>query len=736
MNWIKYSLAFFAGMLALSACQSEMEPNGESVVTIDPTTRLTINSEDPGTKTYMSYDEENNLYAPFWKNGDAIGVFVDDFVANASAASCKLINGSADGATASFSGDVSALSNETHTAYAFYPARAFYGTESGKVVRMEIPEIQFPINSSFDPKADLLVGVPMEFDVTGGEAEPIEGAHFRRVCAILKVKLQDNTGGNPYNDKVKSVRLDFASDQYVTGAFRYDFAKEEACSEHLVDGLRKNYVTADYSGSPVEFDSDFFLLVNPGTYTGALTVTVQTDKHEIVKTVNNINWELKSGKVCPITVKLGTNTTVERVYFQDNFDWLHKWWDTIYHNAYEKQQVQLTPVESKSIETSGTPPYAQPNIWNNYSSSIGQDFNNRYVDLSPAKKVMYIQDNYLKWCRTANESGLQLPPLDLGDNPVDVILSFDFAIQNKKKVAGNYVVEVLNDDSEVVDSKSFSADNSLQWESKSFTLNGLTAESKIKIRPNVTDPDNTGRLYNFWLDNIKVTAQESSKVEWSFLPPNKLTAETDYHLEGGCLSGTYLYADDHMKGRIYIHRAAGTGAVTDKNPTYKVRDGDDAFPGYTQLLTYGIGKGSAFEFELFYVDNPAGTYTIDFNITASAGGAKYFGIQYSTDEGSSWSASQGVEGEIATTAGGSEMVNYSFALAGVNVRKDVQKSFHMGAVKCKKFLIRAVAVSKINQQDTPGNTNDNTTATCRIFAADSADDNTSKVYVAFTPDTP
>lgn len=737
------------GLMALAACVREPGP-GSNVAPVAPTTRLTINSADPGSKTYMEYDSDNDCYVPKWHKGDVVGAFVDSFDAGAAAAHGNLTNGGDDGASASFSGDVSALSDGNHTAYAFYPARAFYGTESGKVVNLEIPEIQFPSATSFDRKADILVGVPKVFTVTGGTADAIEDAQFRRVCAILKVTLVDQTGENLSAESVKSVRLDFASGQNVTGSFRYDFTNEDACDNHLVATIAKPNVTADYSGSPVAFNSNFFLLVNPGTYSGALTVTVLTDKHEIVKTVANIGtWELFSGKVRPVTVKLGNNTTVERVYFQDNFDWIANYWDgmvhtqnsvktTYYTTAYKRNQYNLDPVLKKS--TSGDS-YHMPNVWSNNSTTVGTAFTNLgYVDLCPDNKTMYTQENYLKWCAGDKQSGLELPPMGLGEVPVNVTLSFDFAVQ---QAGCTYVVEVLKRgtcaNSGAAVSNTFTASETYNWERQTLTLIGLTNASRICIRPNVSSYTTSGQ-YRFWLDNIKVTEAAVTPapfpVEWSFLPPTQLVQEVDYHLEAGCLTGTYLFSDNHY-GRILIRRAAGAVQVKDgntiKNPTYLVRGSTDTFAGYTQLLTYGIGKDSAFEFELYNVDNPAGTYTIDFNITASGGGAKYFGIQYSTDEGSTWSQSQDVEDQIATEVGGSDLVDYSFALVGGNVRKDVHKTFHAGAIKCEKFLIRAVAVSRINQGGSD-NVGVNSTATCRIFAMDSADDTTSKVYVGFEAD--
>lgn len=711
------------GLMAMASCVREPGP-GSNVAPAVPTTRLTINSADPGTKTYMEYDSDNDYYIPKWHNGDVVGAFVDNFNADATAAHGSLTNGNADGASASFSGDVSALSEGDHTAYAFYPARAFYGTESGKVVNLEIPEIQFPSATSFDRKADILVGVPKVFTVTSGTADPIEDAQFRRVCAILKVTLVDQTGQNLSAENVKSVRLDFASGQNVTGAFRYDFTNEEACDNHLVAASAKPNVTADYSGSPVAFDSPFFLLVNPGTYTGALTITVLTDKHEIVKTVANIGtWELFSGKVRPIPVKLGNNTTVERVYFQDNFDWLFKWWDTSYYNAYTRNTKNLDPVMTKSTDDKADPPYGMPNL---YTIAASSDFEGHgYTDLNSPNTTLYMQWHYLKFGRTNVHSGLTMPEIPFGDSPVDVELSFKWTGQDNVPLS----IDVRNGGS--ASTVSIPQSSLLAWTKESISLNGVTTDTRIDIHPTVETYTTTGK--NRWfIDDIKViplSTPVSFPVTWSFPAVSSSWVEgEDYHIQDNARTGTYIYSDSH-KGRLSVFRAGST----DMNvPTYSVRNYTDTDgstkKGDMQLSHIGIGKGSFYQFEVYNVKNQAGNYTISFKMYSSAGGAKYFRLEYSLD--GSWDnpVPIGANQSAPESYGSSTNVDYTFAIPYVSSATraiQVNQSFHLDAMDSFKTLkIRVIAVSSVNCSES-SDASVNTTAVNRIICGPT---------IKFTPD--
>ena len=182
---------------------------------------------------------------------------------------------------------------------------------------------------------------------------------------------------------------------------------------------------------------------------------------------------------------------------------------------------------------------------------------------------------------------------------------------------------------------------------------------------------------------------------WSFPEPgDNWVKGTDYDLVTGCVSGSYLYADEH-KGKITVYRPGG--AAVSNNPTYKKRS-DVYGSAYDccMLLHYDMFKGSYWQFDAYNVNKPAGEYTIEFLICASASGAGFYILEYSTD-GTNWTTFGDVTNG-ATNVGDTTTYDYSFKLKkgsgdyNANEVLIVNKSASLPAITADVFSIRARVV--------------------------------------------
>ena len=738
MKKIMFSIIALTGMISFASCKKELQEIKQEEQVSPETVQLSITASIPESKTLIAI--ENNAYVPKWTEGDKLGVFLGDFDASATAVSAELSGSTTDGGeTATFTGSAPSAMGE-QTVYAFYPARAFYATESNLIVDLEIPYIQFPTETSFDPKADLLVSVPQKINIVKDE-NTVNNMQFRRIGAILKVDLVDGTGLLA-SDKIKSVKLESKAGKALTGAFCYDFTKEDAASTQI--NAPKNHVTADFSLNPVTWGTSVYFIVNPTTLDSGteLVVTVLTDNHRVEKTIPlSGDMVFESSTVKKIRVTFNDASAVERVYFQDNFDWTYKFWDEECTNAYGKSIVITDPVDNDAAA------HSQPNVWGKYSSSIGTAFNTLgYKDLdkeaSGANNVLYIQENYIKIGAGNKQTALQLPQIAFGNIPINVTLRFKWC--RHMATSGNIddvplVVEILNQgkcaDSGTTTSNVFSTSqekSNLYWTEASVTLKGVTSSTRIVLKENYDSYKQSGN-HRFHLDDIKITEAEPTPTEfpvvWSFPEPgDNWVEDIDYHMQAGSGNGSYVYSDNHT-GKLFTYRTSSnqyitttdsnTGKVTVHTPTYLKRtdtikdtDGTD-LTGEVMFLHYGIGKNDYWEFDVFNVKNEAGEYNVSFKMCSSNSGAKHFRIEYTLDD--QWPSTPLVAASDSGDGTTEDNIYYSYATPSNNYAVQANAHFHLDSMtEFKTLRIRAIVVTNTRCNGT-GNLSNNTTATNRMF---------------------
>lgn len=392
----------------------------------------------------------------------------------------------------------------------------------------------------------------------------------------------------------------------------------------------------------------------------------------------------------------------EGVFFQDDFEWL---------KPFVEAYVQATPADADKMDPVGSnlASHAQPNIWSLYASEnelavqLVQEFTKRgYTDLNPTAATLYLQKNYFKMGASNKHTGLQLPAIKFGDTPVDAEFSFDWCAHMTGKGAIDDVtitVEIVEGpgtfagtDTQV--SAPFATTqttNTLAWQHASVVLKGVTNATRIQIHP-THYKDGAGASQQRWhLDNIvveKYVKPVTFPVVWSFKDPGDDWKDgVDWHCENP--TGSYVYSDTH-DGKLSVVRFGGTPVSkgTEQKPTYKKDD-----PLGTRLLHYGMYKDDYWLFEVEGVKNAAGTYTIGYGCCSSAAGPKFFALEYSLDNGTTWTGINTKKESITLKTGADARdVTYTYAISPTSNTANevcvVTESFHLNAFK-GKLMVRA-----------------------------------------------
>lgn len=276
-NSLKFlALAAIAVLAAVSCQKNELrDSNSEDLF-------FSLRTSD--TKTYMVSNPDGS-FSPNWNYGDEIGVFFKDFGDKKETPAGKLSNSNDSGATAKFEGTISSA-GESGTIYAFYPASALGKTYANQSVGFDMPSIQHPTATSFDPAADILVAKPVDYIAEGGNVI-VDDMQFARILAILKVELNSSFSAvqnqKVINFSIKSSAATLsgrpavtltASDGKITG---WNVKNKE------ISAVYDKNSTVAVSGT----DNNVYLTINPATIPVGekLTFNIETEKYIITKEV-------------------------------------------------------------------------------------------------------------------------------------------------------------------------------------------------------------------------------------------------------------------------------------------------------------------------------------------------------------------------------------------------------------------------------------------------------------------
>lgn len=228
----KYLFMAVAGMLALSSCSNDSD---ELIITEAPHEMTFTAGYADGDATRAAIHADKSVT---WVSGDRITIFSTN---NSSGAVFETSN---TGATATFTG----TANDDSKFYAVYPNTGT-SLEGTTIKGLQIFNDQYP---DFITDNDQKWGWDKWSAIAVAEADPGEALKFKNICAVLKVKLNKNSG-DPVSVNVKA-------DENMCGKFNYNTATNTISNITL--GV--NYVYCDVHEDGV---FNIYLLIIPGTYT-------------------------------------------------------------------------------------------------------------------------------------------------------------------------------------------------------------------------------------------------------------------------------------------------------------------------------------------------------------------------------------------------------------------------------------------------------------------------------------
>lgn len=192
-------------------------------------------------------------------------------------------------------------------------------------------------------------------------------------------------------------------------------------------------------------------------------------------------------------------------------------------------------------------------------------------------------------------------------------------------------------------------------------------------------------------------------IGWTFPAPGaNWVVGTDYYIYNSGPNGSFVYSDDHHSGMITAARQ--TASNTGTTNTYYRTKTINGKTGYF-FETNGMGVGGYWLFEIPRVNNPAGTYNISYSTCSTNAGGKLFVLEYSVDEGATWTPFDGTltNQSWKLENGSTVTADYTYVLAPTtNTNQewlDVNKDFRPGAVN-GTLLIRARVGGAVKNDNT------------------------------------
>ena len=252
----------------LAACTQEELANENAVTT------LFAGIEQPAaTKTSLS-GPTSGIYKTIWSENDAIGVFVGDNEAS----EFKLKKG--DGTTrGEFQGAFKDLNGMSMSKTAVYPYEIVKG-KSGSTISVSLPAEQLYKEGNIAEEAYPMVAVTDGYEL-----------NFKNLCSVLKISMTGSLTVNsivftPNNSGIK-VSGDATIDPDNTSL---TMTKDAGSRVALIcDGV-------NLSGTA----TDFHIVVPAQTYKGGFSITIETNKGKVLKTIKS-DVTLKRSELYRIT---------------------------------------------------------------------------------------------------------------------------------------------------------------------------------------------------------------------------------------------------------------------------------------------------------------------------------------------------------------------------------------------------------------------------------------------------
>lgn len=402
MKTLFKSLMFIAiAAMAFTSCSKN---NGiESEGSEGPMVQLTLRAGNPEVAAAVSDTGSRTELvggSPYWSVDDKIGVST-----NGTSTNYMFTNTAEEAAkTTTFTGSTTVSS----TIYTYYPytSNGIGNAGSNVGAKIDLPINQNPTATSFDGKADLLVGKPLTL---AAEGTTVADLQFARVGGIVKVVLKDNSTDKKLSGQhVNTLSITTDGTNYLAGRVLLDVVNGQLYEPYYD---QSNQVKANYT-TETQYEIDgtnaTFLSVYPRTLESGskLTIEASTEGYSIKKEISlTSTLEILAGKITTLNItltdeNLTASATGRALPFKDDFAWTNDYTGS----ATSALSLKDYPTEDDAALYYATQyTYAEAPALKLGSSSNRGSFTTTDLDLSQAFTVIVRAKTY-----SSDESALQV----------------------------------------------------------------------------------------------------------------------------------------------------------------------------------------------------------------------------------------------------------------------------------------------------------------------------------------
>lgn len=322
-----------ATTFSFAACQKEVS----SPAIEDELVSLNFSSANPTTKTVADAVNKTIL----WEKGDKISVAytVNDIWQNATGdatadkpAKIYVSNGlDTGGETAVFniSASFKATTAGAHQFYSVYPSSCVSCVKSNEIknapsVTMTIPDVQTPVENSFDAAADLMIGKATKTynSLSEAKADAIP-LLWQRIVSHADITLK-GLQGLTENEVITTIVLTADADAKLVGDRWIDIQNGNILGPKPITNA--NILTINGTNLKVnENNVEFWAAVMPATVK-SLNIAVETNKATYTRNIESCNIEFKQNARKGLNVDMSKVERVEKsaglaLPFVDDFSW-------------------------------------------------------------------------------------------------------------------------------------------------------------------------------------------------------------------------------------------------------------------------------------------------------------------------------------------------------------------------------------------------------------------------------
>lgn len=371
----------------LGACAKEIDKEeiirksgNEITVSIMP-----VGEESSGVKAV--YDGESHIA---WQNGDQLAVKASSSQETAEQnVTFSPFNIGANLTDPVFSGAIVAEEGDSKWLYAVYPYSAMYSKVAydQNAFALTLPGEQTHYQSYFDPKADVMVGMPLEIQVASATtiAARMRFAHLFGFVH-LKFDVPDYA-----DQKVLSVKLESASEaDTLSGVFKADLNKH--VSEGKLEGYTNisNAVELKGDGKTALKDFEAWMVVKPGTFEN---VVISVTTEDAVISFERKGLSVKRSTIFTQTIhfKEGDKAVSSSLVLDGNY-WEHLFTSSATSFSSTTNGKELGPTDSKmmwSILYDNDIEYGMNGAYGTYAGGARLNNNNKMGTITVASEYAY-----------------------------------------------------------------------------------------------------------------------------------------------------------------------------------------------------------------------------------------------------------------------------------------------------------------------------------------------------------